>query len=165
MGKDKVEDVTKPPKTADQTNPVEESKATGTATTDDGREVAATPGAVPEDAPDVNETEDGENPNAALAIDVQEDLKGELTGNEQGWLPLNEEGYITGRAKRGQPPEDQPFAYVACNGEYQKGFAGQILTTPAGAPITRKMNPDTRKDADHNENAKKALDEQGGDKG
>lgn len=151
-----VKDADKP----DQTNPVEESKADGTATTDDGRTVSTSGSvAVPEDAPDVNE-EGEENVNAALDIETQQELCGELTANELGYLPLDEFGFITGPAKRGEPPEGQHFARVVKNGDFQKGFAGQVLTTPAGAPITRKMNPDQRKDGDHNRHAKEALENQ-----
>lgn len=160
MAKDKQEDkkgVLGKDKSTAQTNPVEESKDTATATTDDGRTVS-TAGvvAVGENAPDVSEQNDEDNPNRELTGDEQAELVGELTLGEKGWLPLNEEGFVTGPARRGQAPEGQHFAAVQCTGE--GNFRGRGLTTPSGAPVLRKMNPDVRIDEDHNRNARDALE-------
>lgn len=146
------------PDKPEETNPVEESKATGTAATDDGRVVETTSPAVPDSAPDVDE-ENGPNPNAELSAEAVAELCGELTNAEAGYLPLDKDGYIIGPAKRGEPGPDEFFARVICNDT--GGFHQRALTTPAGAPITRKMNPDQKRtDEDHNVHAREALEQE-----
>lgn len=139
----------------EQTDPVEESRATGTAHTDDGREVRLNPGAVPEGAKDVSD--DGRDPNRALDADELKELKGELTAGEIGHLPLDAEGYITGAAKRGEPEPGSFFAEVQLNSNWPQ--SGAYMTTPAGADITRRMTPSTRVSDEHNKNFEKAAEE------
>lgn len=150
-----VKDKDKP----EQTDPVAESKESGTASTDDGREVALSPGAVPEGAPDVS-VEDGLNVDAALSVDEMKELRGELTAGERGWLPLDADGYIIGAAKRGLPPAEPDvwYADVIVNANWPE--QGYFMTTPAGAPITRKMNPSSRQPDEHNKRFEEAAEEQ-----
>jgi len=152
-----IDDSKKP----EQTNPVEESKQDGTATTDEGVKVELQPGALPENPP-AADTADQPNPNRELSAEELEELAGELTNAESGYLPLDKDGYITGPAKRGTPPEDSFYAPVICNDTGSRRDRG--LTTPSGAPITRKMNPVQQQAGDdHNRHAREALEEQSGD--
>lgn len=98
--------------------------------TDEGEPVEAT-------GPVMTEIDESYPKHRALTDDELKDLVGELEPGEDGYLPLDPKGRITGPAKRGKPPEDQLGAAV--HAVVQR--APLTLTTPSGAPITTYMNP------------------------
>ena len=117
----------------------EQSRRDGTAKTDDGRVVETKGPAVPDNAPDVSEN-DGKDPNAALSHEEIAALVGELEPGDEGYLLLDNKGFIKGTAKKGKPPEDVPFVPV----HRRVDTTPAELATPSGAPITRRMNTGTR---------------------
>lgn len=113
-------------------DPAAESKKTGEVTTESGEKVKATPPAI--NTP-VGTTAEEDAPKD-LTLDEQEALVGELEPGETGWVELDKDGKPKGKAKRGIPPADTPVAAVLVSPH----FIRNIITTPAGAPLTNKMN-------------------------
>lgn len=118
-------------------NEIKQSAKTGTATTDEGKEVELVSPAVPDGAKDVNELSEDEK-NAPLTRDEQQALLGELEPGESGWVPLDDKGRVTGPAQKGIPPVDQPAARVIAPADTRP----PLLATPSGAPVTKHMQPD-----------------------
>lgn len=117
----------------------EESKQSGTVTTDEGKmvDVSKVKGpAIPDGAPAV----DAESPADKARLlnwDEQRELIGELQPGDEGYLPLDEDGNIIGPAKKGVPPEGVLAAKVVAAFDTRP----DLLQTPAGAPISARMNP------------------------
>lgn len=120
-------------------DPRKESIEKGEVTTDSGAKVEPVSPAIPHGA----EYHQDEDENMGFTDREARDLVGELEPGEDGWLPLDEEGNVTGPAKKGIPPEDQQACKVFHSAE--KG----ILLTPAGAPIAKRMNADPPLMAEH----------------
>lgn len=116
-----------------------QSQKTGTAQTEEGTTVSTDTGGP------VAKKED-ETPEKAkiLSREEQENLVGELEPGEEGWVPLNEVGEIIGPAKKGKAPADQLSARVVAPIDDRT----PALTTPSGAPLTHRMNPDTTSPGD-----------------
>lgn len=94
--------------------------------------------AVEQAGPVAIEVEDDHYPaHRVLTDDELKDLVGDLEPGEDGFLPLDPKGRITGPAQKGQPAPDQLGAPV--HAVVQR--APLTLTTPSGAPITTFMNP------------------------
>lgn len=110
---------------------VEQSKKDGTVTTEEGKVVEAQTGEAAED----NEIAEKSR---VLSFDEAAELVGDLLPGEVGWVPLNAKGEIIGPAKKGIPPKDQPAARVAAPEDTRP----HPLTTPSGAHLTHRMNPD-----------------------
>lgn len=113
---------------------VEQSKQDGTMTTDQGKVVDAKTGVV------VEEQQPNED-HGALSYEEVEELLGDLEPGDIGWVPLDEKGFITGPAQKGNAPIGQLSAKVYCPPDSRI----PPLTTPAGALLSKKMNPDTTK--------------------
>ena len=113
---------------------IEQSKRDGTLTTQEGTVVDAKTG-VPVDKDNPNE-KDG-----ALSHEEVEALLGDLEPGDTGWVPLDEKGNITGPAKKGNAPIGTLSASVYCPPDSRV----PPLTTPAGALLSKRMNPDTQK--------------------
>jgi hypothetical protein len=112
---------------------VEQSKQDGTVTTDEGKVVDARTGVAAEKP----ENED----HGALSYEEVEGLLGDLEPGDEGWVPLDEKGFIIGPAKKGKAPIGTLSASVYCPPDSRI----PPLTTPAGALLSKKMNPDTQK--------------------
>lgn len=110
---------------------VEQSKKDGTVTTEEGKVVEAQTGESAED----NEIAEKSK---VLSFDEAAELVGDLLPGDEGWVPLNAKGEITGPAKKGTPPKDQLAARVVAPEDTRP----HPLTTPSGAHLTHRMNPD-----------------------
>lgn len=109
---------------------VAQSQKDGTMTTEEGVVVDAKTGVA---------TEDPESEKArVLSYKEVEALVGELEPGDEGWLPLNEKGEITGPAKKGNAPIGTLSAKVVMPIEERP----HPLQTPSGAHIMHRMNPD-----------------------
>jgi len=76
-------------------------------------------------------------PSEPLTRDDVKALAGDLAFGELGYVELDEEGKPVGPAKRDYPEPGKPIARVV-------GFGPRHydeVVTPAGAPLTRQMNP------------------------
>jgi len=76
-------------------------------------------------------------PSEPLTPDEIKNLAGDLGFGELGYVELDEEGMPTGPAKRDIPEPGKPVARVVGIGTRRY----DEVTTPAGAPLTRNMNP------------------------
>jgi hypothetical protein len=110
---------------------VEQSKRDGTVTTEEGVVVDAKTGVATED------TAEGEKARE-LSFDEVADLVGELEPGDEGWVPLDEKGNITGPAKKGKAPKGQLAASVVAPIDTRP----HALQTPSGAHLMKRMNPD-----------------------
>lgn len=118
-------------------NNVDQSKKDGTVTTNEGKKVEATSPAIPAGAEDKAINDEKAEKNAIIV--EEEDIKsyyGELEAGDKGWIPLEEDGRLAGPAKKGRPPENQPFVEV-----YRHGPPHGEVTTMSGAPLMKIMNP------------------------
>lgn len=113
-----------------------QSKKDGTVVTDEGKKVEATGPAIPDGAADVNE-ESPEHKARILNWDEQKELIGELEPGDEGYLPTDRDGNITGPAKKGPIPEGTFGVPVTAAFDQRP----DLLQTPSGAPITARMNP------------------------
>lgn len=104
--------------------------------TDSGVVVKRTPGAIPDSAMEQSQV----NVDEAEILDNEFLLGwvGELEPGESGYLPSDAEGNVKGPAKRGPIPV----------GEFGIPVVARVdttpapITTPSGAPILKRMNPD-----------------------
>lgn len=110
---------------------VEQSKESGTVTTEEGKVVDATTGVASEDNPVAEKVR-------VLSFDEVEKLVGDLEPGDEGWVPLNTKGEIIGPAQKGMPPRDTVAARVVAPQDTRP----HPLTTPSGAHLTHRMNPD-----------------------
>lgn len=118
------------------------TKKTDELKTEEGKTVKAVSPAVPENA----EVQHPEAEKAAiLTHKEQEALIGELEPGEEGYLPLDEKGNITGPAKKGKPPEGTLGAAVVAPADTRP----PALMTPSGAPITGRMSPSYPESGNH----------------
>jgi hypothetical protein len=120
-------------KKSPQTDTRKESQETGEVTTDEGIKVKAVSPAIPHGA-EYEQDEESE----AFTADEQETLLGELEPGEEGYLPTDEEGNVTGPAVKEQP-EFSVKVYAHQKEKY--------LLTPSGAEIYKRMNPDTKEES------------------
>lgn len=110
--------------------------------TEEGKKVEPISPAIPEGA----EQEHPETEKVrVLSHEEQEELIGELEPGEEGYLPLDEKGNITGPAKKGKPPEGTLGASVVAPADTRP----PALMTPSGAPITARMSPSYPESGNH----------------
>lgn len=111
---------------------VAQSRKDGTMTTEEGKVVDAQTGVVTD--------EDGTNDKArVLSFEEVETLVGDLEPGDEGWVPLNDKGEITGPAQKGNAPIGELSAKVYMPPDARV----PPLTTPSGALLSHRMNPDT----------------------
>jgi hypothetical protein len=107
----------------------------GTAYTDEGKHVELESPAVPGDGTPVDPPEAKDD---SLSRDEQEALVGDLEPGDVGHLPLNKDGTIAGPAKKGPIPDGTLAASVQRPSDDRQ----YVLSTPAGAPLSKRLNPD-----------------------
>lgn len=122
-------------KPAPKRNALEESRKTGELTTDEGKKVEATSPAIPHGA------ENQPEPESDFSLDEQMKLVGNLEPGDKCYLPTDAEGNVQGPAVEDIEKAGEWFVPVFVDGD------GTHLLTSAGAPITRRMNPDTREES------------------
>lgn len=119
-------------KASPKTDPREESKRTGEVTTDEGLSVEATSPAIPHGAEYAREEDEG------LTREEQEKLCGDLEEGDEGYLPTDAEGNVTGPAVKDRDKAGEWAVKV-----FYSPDEGHLLT-PSGAPISKRMNPDSK---------------------
>lgn len=127
-------DLNKPAKKVDH---VAESRKDGTVTTDEGKKVEATSPAIPHGAENVVE----DDKNDTFTKDQLLSMIGDFEPGDKVYLPTDAEGNLKGTLTEDLDEAGEWFvpAFVTMDGE---GIA-----TPSGAPIMKRMNPDTPKEA------------------
>lgn len=76
----------------------------------------------------------------ALTWEEQEAIVGEIPPGESGFLPLDELGHIAGPAIKSENYPDEGKRYKTIFRPAQPDR--NLLLTPAGAPLTNRMQPD-----------------------
>jgi hypothetical protein len=121
-------------KPAPKRDAIKESRS-GEMTTDSGDKVEPVSPAIPHGA------EHQPEPESDFSLEEQQKLVGDLEPGDKCYLPTDAEGNVQGPAVADIEAAGEWFVPVFVDGD------GTHLLTSAGAPITRRMNPDTKEES------------------
>lgn len=74
----------------------------------------------------------------SLKYEEQEKYLGDLEPGDEGYLPLDENGYVAGPATKEKPARGQKWCRVVSPAASRP----PLLQTPSGSPLANFMNPD-----------------------
>lgn len=127
-------DLNKPAKKVDH---VAESRKDGTVTTDEGKRVEATPPAIPHGAENVVE----DDKNEVFTKGQLLSMIGDFEPGTKVYLPTDAEGNLKGTMTEDLGEAGEWFVPAMITND------GEGIVTPSGAPISKRMNPDTPEEA------------------